>query len=488
MKTLSILYRFFSTTVGSSLQKEGSKNGSSLMMVMLLVMVSGIMLGSLYVGSSQRTFTLNRETGRLKALTIAEAGLGDAFSFLAEDISRVSLDPVVSNDDFSNGSYVVRASVPEGANDGVVLLTATGTYRGQTVQSMATVLLESGTVVETGETPVLPLGPFGSAGLLAGADIVFSGGVRVNLKGEGAHANGNIDMSGGPSFYAGYMSTKGSIKISGNPTVNLSGTPQITLDGGANRFHADGPISILVGNIETGNISSSTSIETSWSSIEENLIAPNLIFPSWKVPQNKSTQAVENVPSLVLPFLDVEAFKSYAESNGTYFVGSQSIGRSWLTADILRRTGVNVTNNETHYAPDGGVLFVDGDVTVTSDMDFEGVIVATGNITFNGAATFTNPTDFPAMVSVDGNISVGAGASGGVDGWVYAMNGSVYCSGGAGGLSGIIAAQDIRITGGYSFGDDTVLNEITWPGAPSGGGGESESSEGGSLRLLSWIR
>ncbi|MDF3130939.1 hypothetical protein P0Y35_17135 [Kiritimatiellaeota bacterium B1221] len=487
MKTSTGTSHTFSALQDGKSAHGSSKSGSTLMMVMMLIMVVGFMLGSLYFGASQRTFALVRHSNRTKALTIAEAGLGDAFDQLADDHSLISNDPMVLNNDFSGGSYVVRASEPSGADDGVILLTATGTYRGQTMESMATVLLETVTTPGTGPTPTLPLGPFGSAGLLAGADIVFTGGGVVNLDGEGAHANGNVNMSGGPNFTGGFISTNGSITIGGNPTVHLNGTPQVNLEENANRLHADGPISILVGNIETGDISSSTSIETSWSTIEENLVAPNIIHPSWKVPANMSEQAVDNVGSLTLPPMDIEAFKTYAEGNGDYYEGDQTIDRSWWSDELYRRDGTVANNNRTDVTPMGGVLFVDGNVTVTSDMDFEGVIVATGNITFNGAATFKNPTDYPAMVSQDGDINVGAGASGGIDGWVYAMNGSVTCSGGASGLSGIIAAQDIKIIGGYKFGEDAQLNAIEWPGS-SGDSSGSSSSAGSSLRLLSWIR
>ncbi len=75
-----------------------AKNGSTLMMVMMLIMVVGFMLGSLYFGASQRTFSLVRHSNRTKALTIAEAGLGDAFSQLAADHSLVSNDPMITND------------------------------------------------------------------------------------------------------------------------------------------------------------------------------------------------------------------------------------------------------------------------------------------------------------------------------------------------------------------------------------------------------
>jgi len=131
-------------------------------------------------------------------------------------------------------------------------------------------------------------------------------------------------------------------------------------------------------------------------------------------------------------------------------------------------------------------MYVNGDVQVASDMEIIGAIVATGDIIVGGAATLTNPTDYPALVSVQGDIQMAGGASTAtVNGWLYAMNGSISASGGASG-AGLVAAQDVTVTGGFGVG--------TFEGppfmSPGGGGGGSDGSGGtaGAVHLLSWVR
>lgn len=458
-----------------------TKNGSALLMVMMLIFVTSMALGSLYVGSEQRVFALRRESHRVKALSIAEAGLGDAFRHIAEDISRASDSPIVSVSDFSGGEYTVTASTPTGANDGVVLLTSSGSYRGQNMESVATILIETETVTTSGETPTTPLGPFGPVALLAGLELIFTGGVQVNLGEYGAHANGKIVAQQGPRLTAGYLSTNG--------TVEMGGYPQITLDGGAGRLHANGQID-LYGSINASEITSGTVINGNWGvNTSAAHISPEVNYPRWysNAPPT-SIESVGAVEIMSLPFLDVEAYETYAKQHDYYFEGDQNIGRSWLTAQTMERTGENTYNNETLIVPEGGVMFVNGDITMGQDMDFEGVMIATGDVVLGGASTFSNPTDYPAIISVDGNIYIGAGASGlSVDGWIYAMNGSVTASGGASGMTGIIAAQNIEIKAGYSIGSSSSGNAVSWPGAGEGGG-DGGTPSSGSVRLVSWIR
>jgi len=257
------------------------------------------------------------------------------------------------------------------------------------------------------------------------------------------------------------------------------------LNGGLGQLHANGPVE-LKGTVNASLITSSTSITGNWGvNSSATNIAPVVTYPGWYSPMPPiEIQSVTPVEPLPMPDLDVDAFRNYAIGNTWFYTGNQNITRSWITKDVKDRTGNNVRNNQTVLIPEGGVMFVDGTVSIASDITIQGSVIATGNVRLTGAASINNPTDYPAIVSVNGDITVTGGSSmPNPSGWIYAMNGNVTASGGASGF-GVIAAQDITITGGYSVGVFTGAPLLA-PGQtpPTPGGGVIDP---GVLQLLSW--
>jgi|GEM_PF-2255920 len=466
----------------ASSRASTSREGGALLTTVIFTLVISSVLGVLANSSGQRAFTLNREAQRLKALSIAEAGLSRSMGEIVADISLIDKANPILQSSFSGGHYEVSVSVPDGAEEGVLMLTSVGTYQEQSIESVATVAYRVKEEEVDEEGPTVILGPYGPVGLLSGIDMEMTGGIFTDLKELGAHANGNLRFSGGPELLAAYLSANGKIEFNGNPTVNLAS--------GTGVMHADGVIDFSGGTVNAAQIISAVEIIGSWgASTNAENIAPTVTWPEWYNPKPPITEkSVPLLVSLSMPPLDVEAYRAYAQANGYYYEGNQNINRSWLTKDIKERTGEKVNNNETLVKPVGGVLFVDGDARLNSDMELEGMLFATGDVTINGAAKYNNITQFPAIVSSDGDISLGGGSDGvSKNGWIYAMNGSVTASGGASNMTGIVAAENIRIRGGFSIGDSDSDSSFTWPGQDSDdeGGG---NSGGVDMILLSWIR
>lgn len=478
MKTTTQNRTFFPVDPHASRDPRG---GGALVTVVLMTLVMSLVLATLATSARHRVHTLQRQTVRTQALSIAEAGLHMAFRALAEDITLASDGGlVINNTAFAGGAFEVRAFSPSGTEDGVWLLQSTGLYRGQERVSVATVAWRSsGDEEERGGGSHLP-GPFGPAALFAGGNLVLSGGTNVNTGEFGAHANGGVTLSGGPHFHTKFLSTNGGMTLNGNP--------QLVLDGGVGQMHADGPV-ILRGNVQGSMISSSSDITGNWGfTTNAQHVSPTVTYPNWFSPApNVDQQSVDTVVSMQLPPLDVQAYRAFAQANNWHFQGNQQITRGWLTQLIRNRTGENVNNNRTDIRPEGGVFFVEGNVGLASDMEMVGMIIATGNITINGGSTVNNPTQFPALVSVNGNITIGGGARMTQPGWVYAMNGNVTGTGGASGLTGIVAGQNITLTGGYTLGEGMESSAFTWPGN-EGGGGSNDDGGAGQLIVLSWIR
>ncbi len=450
--------------------------GGALITVVILSATLTLILGGLTSASHQRMRIMRAESDRAKALAIAEAGVSTGFGLLAANPALADqANPVVTHTNFAGGAYEVHLASP--APD-LLLVTAHGRFRGQRASSAATVAVQS-EPVGGGGTPDAIMGPFGAVMLLAGGNLTLSGGINVGLGQFGAHCNGNMLLSGGPNLAARNLSAFGTMTFSGNPQVHLSG--------GSGRAHANGLIA-LAGTINAAQITSVTRINGNWgTTTSATNIAPTVVWPNYFNPLPPVTiQAIPAVQTVALPELDADAFRSHAQANTYYYNGNQTIDRAWLTADILRRTGLNVNNNQTLVAPQGGVLFINGNVSIASDMRVEGMVIATGNVTIGGAARLNNTTPYPGLVSVNGNITLGGGANGPtLNGWIYAMNGSVTAGGGASGC-GIVAAQNITVTAGYAIGDFQGSPFVS-PGQTAGGGGGGNTNDV-SVELVSWTR
>ncbi len=373
------------------------RSGNTLVVVVFVILLTSLILSTMFVASRQRTFVLTRQSDRLQALVIAETGLHQAFRVMAEEDAMIPEDGglLLPGSSFSGGSYSVRISRPDGADDGVWLLRSRGVFRQHEREVAA--LVGRGMPSGDGVRRAL-LGPYGNAALLAGGQLIIAANADIDIGNNGAHANGSVLTNGGPTLVAGFITSNGEIRISTNT--------DLTVDA------------------------------------QEDFL-PDL---------------------MVLPSLDVQAFREYATANGSFISGDHRIRGS-----------------DNH--PAGGVLFVDGDVRMNANAVLTGIIIATGNITINGNATVSNTTDYPALVSTGGDIRINGGAD--IGGWVFAMNGDVNGNGGADGIIGIVASGNIDLSGGYSLSDDADPDGFTWPGRDDHDDGDEQP---GQLVLLSWMR
>lgn len=480
-------------------KKNSNSEGGALVSVVTMMVPMMIVLGTLTAASLQQAHTMHLESRRMRAIAIAEAGMNLAFGLIESNPAVVDTAGTILHDnDFSGGSFEVTAEL---MNDGVIALTSNASYRERHVTVKATAALATSSPNGDGEPNVasIPPGPFGPFGLLAGSQLSMSGGMKVDIGQYGAHSNGSLNISGGANFTGLYVSSVGGIVLSGGIKVDL--------DDGAGTMHANDSILLSGGHIDAAEITSSESVIGNWGVDTDALnISPVVTWPDWhsRDPEDNLIRDVDLVDSVAMPPLDIDAYREYAIQNGYFYEDAQDpnfsmdLTRQWLTDDIERRTGQrpHPPNSQTDIIPDGGVFFVDGDVTLGQDMNMYGMIIATGDITLGGASNLENTTDFPALVSIDGDITIGGGNNGPkVNGWVYAMNGNVTAGGGATGLTGIIAAQELTISAGFKL--ETAIDDhwaySPWPGdggAPGSGGGGSgaPSHSGGQVRLLSWYR
>jgi len=196
----------------------GTKSGNSLIVVVFVILLTSIVLSTMFISSRQRTFVLRRQSDRLQALLIAETGLHQAFRVLVEDNAVFPEEggALLPNSSFSGGSYSVSISQPDGADEGVWLLRSTGVFRQHEREVAA--LVGRGRPSSDDSIQAL-LGPYGNAALLAGGQLVIAANANINIGDNGVHANGSVVMKGNPTLVAGFLTSNGDVTTRGTLTV-----------------------------------------------------------------------------------------------------------------------------------------------------------------------------------------------------------------------------------------------------------------------------
>ncbi|MCK5529084.1 MAG: hypothetical protein KAI74_05330 [Kiritimatiellae bacterium] len=190
-------------------------------------------------------------------------------------------------------------------------------------------------------------------------------------------------------------------------------------------IHSNGDMDIS-GDAESNvGISSSTEIAIGNNvSVDGDVTAPVLDYTTNKVTLT-GTPSEESVPFVAIPDLDLTPFYNWADSHGEVVNG--------------------FTFSGTSYTPDGGILWVNGDVVIASGAVINGTIIATGNISISGAVDINAADQVFAIASRDGDITVTT--SGTIVGLIYAKSGD-YSYTANGTVEGqIIIAGDIKKAG-----------------------------------------
>ncbi|MCF7854457.1 MAG: hypothetical protein K9N51_06655 [Candidatus Pacebacteria bacterium] len=148
------------------------------------------------------------------------------------------------------------------------------------------------------------------------------------------------------------------------------------------------------------------------------------------------------VPRIKFPQLDFDHYYNIAQGNGEVHVGDAS----------LKGT----------YSPAGGIMWVVGDVHISSHTVIHGALFATGSIHQAGKCDIYQVATLPAMVSRDGNIHL-SGQSDTMSGIIFAASGTVDLTGEHAIKGAIIAWGDIFTRGNWGVldfeGDKPVLDD-----------------------------
>jgi len=151
----------------------------------------------------------------------------------------------------------------------------------------------------------------------------------------------------------------------------------------------------------------------------------------------------QSVPPVGIPDIDLTPYLAWAQQHGEVHNGGFSTSSS--------------------YTPAGGVLWVNGDVTISSHAVINGSIIATGDIHVSGAVNIDPTTTSFAMASRDGDIT--NTSSGRLNGLIYAKTGN-YSQTANGELWGQLIINGTIKKGGNSDIINFVRSVPTPPGGP----------------------
>ena len=326
-----------------------NRDGSALLTVLLVVLISSVLVASFFAMSTQRSFMARRLTNRTRAISIAEAGIHVAYSVLV-----TNFDAVVNDDDAfpvtSYGGGQFDITITPLSND-VVIIKSVGVYAGVSEEVILDVKKYSG---NGGGNFIVGLQAFDYAMLCGGTfyfrgcgDISSTAGMPPQTL---IHANSDMDIRGEAAANVG-VSSSTEVAIGNN----------ITIDG--------------------------------------DVTAPNLDYTISKVTIT-GVASEQSVPFVPIPDIDLTPFYNWARDHGEIY---------------------NNFSSSSSYTPNGGILWVNGNVMISSHAVINGSIIATGDVKISGAVDINAPANGFAIASRDGSINITS--SGDITGLIYAKVG-----------------------------------------------------------------
>lgn len=342
-----------------------AKSGYSLLTTLFIMTALSVSLGMLITIGRQRMFTANNLTNQVKATAYAEAGIDFAYAILSADFeqrnnpSAFSLNSGGTNG-FSSASSTYSSGVQSSYGDGSFTLTLTSISNRYVIVNSAG---KCGDAVREAEVVVEDI--FAGSGGNDATDYSTMEGFNYAI------------LSGGQFDFKGSGYVAGSQKMHSNSAIVINGSAQTEI-----------------------NVTSTASIKVGKNTIEGSIEAPALtIHPKADITGGSTTATV---PPVVIPDIDLTPYFNWAKDHGEVYVGDFSTSSS--------------------YSPNGGIMYVIGDVEISSHAVISGSIIATGDIHITGAAEIIPNTSVFAMATESGDLA--NTSSGTIEGLVYSKKGN----------------------------------------------------------------
>ncbi|VGO19158.1 hypothetical protein [Pontiella sulfatireligans] len=359
------------------------KEAFSLVVILLFLATMSTMLAMLAVSSSQRAFTARRLTSNIKAKAIAEAGCEYAYSMLAADW---------------DGRYQMLT------DDGSALASVQSAKSINAVEETASYQLK----VKAVNSTAMLVSSTGTCGSVSAVSVV------------------SVQNIGGSSEDGSVLDDEAfSYAILCGGDFDFSGCGTISSPGDQSLFHANGDM-FLRGNTDALiDLSSSQSIVINNNvTVGGDVAAPDFGKTKWNKVSVSGVKTQGEVATVPIPDIDLTPYYNWALDHGEVHSGFTT------TTDIT---------------PDGGILWVEGDVHISAHAVVSGSIIATGDINMSGQIDINPTTCEFGLVSRDGEIQVTS--SGTINGLIYAKTGGLQHTANGEIVGQIIVNGDIKKAG-----------------------------------------
>lgn len=208
-------------------------------------------------------------------------------------------------------------------------------------------------------------------------------------------------------------------------SLDFGGCGDISSTNGPVLLHSNSDMAIRGDATANVSIESSGEIDISNNvTIDGDVAAATLDYKPSKVTIT-GTAEERSVPLQTIPDIDLTPYFNYASNNGEV------------------RNGFSMSGGT--YSPVGGILWVNGDVHLSSHTVINGSIIATGDIDFGGQSDLTPTTCGFSLVSRDGDIKFTSGGT--CEGLIYAKTGGLEHNANGSIEGQIIVNGDVRKTG-----------------------------------------
>lgn len=266
--------------------------------------------------------------------------------------------------------------------------------------------------------------------------VIYSKGTYKNADGEVIlEVRRYSDAAGVPPAIGGYLYT---ILSGGDMTWGGNGLTDVGSDG---RVHTNAKF-LMNGTVimKGGDLSACTQID----SVGTTEIRGDTFSPAYKrkSPANVTgTVTTDTVAPVDIPAIDFTPYYNWALKNGQVYNGN-----------LLIPTG--------SVKPAGGVMWVNGDLKLTTNDPIEGCFIATGSIDIAGHCNHAKVGLLPALMSRDGDIDISG--NGNYHGLIYCKTGQFEKTGN-GIIRGSIICQGEFVRNG---GPDIYAYENSTPVPP----------------------
>ncbi len=163
-----------------------SREGSALLTVLLVVLISSVLVASFFAMSTQRSFMAKRLTNRTRAISIAEAGVHVAYSILSTNFDARASDDAFPATSYGGGQFDVTVTA---ISNNIAVIKSEGLYQGVAEVVILDVTKYGADTPGSGGTSNPPPQGAWACAIISGDDMTWTGSGMTDVGSGKIHTN-----------------------------------------------------------------------------------------------------------------------------------------------------------------------------------------------------------------------------------------------------------------------------------------------------------